>query len=100
PAAVSEPANPTAAGGLIEGFVLSELRRQLGWSETAPALFHYREHSGAEIDAILETPDGRVAALIKAAATVDRRDVRWLAQVRDQLGARFVGGLVLHTGRQ
>jgi len=101
PGRASEQSNPALAGGLIEGFVLGELRRQLGWSETTAALFHYREHSAAEIDAILETPDGRIAALeIKAAASVDRRDIRWLAQLRDQLGTRFIGGIILHTGPQ
>jgi len=35
---------------------------------------------------------------VKAASSVSGRDVRWLAQMRDRLGERFVAGIVLHTG--
>lgn len=98
-AGASNTGNPKIASQLIESFVLGELRRQLGWSNTAPYLYHYREHTGAEIDAILETDDGRVAAIeVKAAATVTTKDVRWLTQLRSRLGDRFVAGLILHAG--
>lgn len=91
--------SPKVAGQLIESFVLSEFRRQIGWSTAVPMLYHYREHSGAEIDAILETDDGRVVAIeVKASATITSKDVRWLSQLRSRLGDRFVAGLVLHTG--
>lgn len=56
-------ANPTVAGQLIESFAVAEIRRQLGWAEQSPLLHHHREQSGAEIDTVLETADGRVAAL-------------------------------------
>jgi predicted AAA+ superfamily ATPase len=93
-------ANPDLAGQLLEAFAISELRRQLSWADEAPRLYHYREHSGSEIDVVLETPDGRVAALeVKASATVQSRDVRWLAHFRDRLGSRFMGGLILFTGQ-
>jgi uncharacterized protein len=29
---------------------------------------------------------------------VNRKDARWIERLRDGLGHRFVGGLVLHTG--
>jgi uncharacterized protein len=91
--------NPQIAGQLLEGFVFGELRRQLGWAEEHPNLYHYRDHNGPEVDAILETDDGRVAGMeIKAASTVQPRDGRWLGQLRDKLGRRFVAGLILHTG--
>ncbi|MGL5930457.1 MAG: ATP-binding protein [Dermatophilaceae bacterium] len=87
------------AGQLLEGFVAGEVRRQLTWSDDAARLFHFRDHDGAEVDLILETDDGRVAAIeVKASSTVGSRDFRWLATLRDRLGSRFVAGLVLHTG--
>jgi len=93
--------NPQIAGQLLEGFVIGELRRQLGWAEESPGLYHYRDHDGSEVDVILETDDGRVAGLeVKAASTVQARDGRWLAQLRDRLGRRFVAGLILHTGTE
>jgi len=92
-------ANAGIAGGLLEGFVAGELRRQLTWSEEDPRLFHYRDRHGAEVDLILETDDGRVAGIeVKATSTVNARDMKWLGQLRDKLGARFVAGVVLHTG--
>ncbi|MGL5867104.1 MAG: ATP-binding protein [Dermatophilaceae bacterium] len=99
PTGVGPGANAEAAGQLLEGFVAGEVRRQLTWSDEAARLFHFRDHDGAEVDLILETDDGRVAAIeVKASSTVGSRDFRWLATLRDRLGSRFVAGLVLHTG--
>ncbi len=86
-------------GGLLEGFVAGQLRRQLGWSEDAPMMWHYRDHGGAEVDLVLETADGRVVGLeVKASSTVSNADGRWLATMRDRLGRQFVRGMILHTG--
>lgn len=66
---------------------------------TDPRLFHYRDRDGAEVDLILETADGLIAAIeIKSAATLRGKDTRWITRLRDKLGKRFVGGLILHTG--
>lgn len=87
------------AGGLLEGLVVGELRRQLGWSFQRARLCHYRDHRGAEVDVVLESPDGRVVGMeVKAAATVHSRDLTGLMLLRDKLGDRFVGGYVLYTG--
>ncbi len=88
-----------AAGPLIETFVVNELKKQIGWSSEAPALHHFRDRSGAEVDAILETRDGRVAAVeVKAGTRVDAADLRGLELLRDRLGDRFVQGVVLFGG--
>lgn len=87
------------AGALLEGFVASELRRQLSWSEESATISHFRDQVAGEVDLVLETPDGRVAGVeVKATAAPSRKDVKGLAQLRDRLGSRFVAGLVLHTG--
>ncbi|MCA1676924.1 MAG: DUF4143 domain-containing protein, partial [Actinobacteria bacterium] len=53
-----------------------------------------------EVDVVLEAADGRIVGLeIKATAAPTRDDASHLAWLRDQLGARFVAGLVLNTGR-
>ncbi|WP_295698904.1 ATP-binding protein [Lapillicoccus sp.] len=92
-------ANPELGGRLLEGFVAGELRRQVGWARENPRLSHFRDHNGAEVDFILETGDGRVAGIeVKARSTVTGRDARWLNLLRDRLGARFVAGVILHTG--
>ncbi|HEX5563182.1 MAG TPA: ATP-binding protein [Nocardioidaceae bacterium] len=98
-AGASVTANPDLAGRLLEGFVAGEIRRQLGWSEQTARLSHYPDHAGAEVDLVLETDDGRIAGVeVKATSSVTGRDATWLTQLRDRLGSRFTGGVVLHTG--
>lgn len=99
PAAIDTNAETPMAGHLLEAFAAGELRRQLGWSEQLARMTHYRDHSGGEVDLVLETDDGRVAGIeIKATSSVTGRDARWLNQLRDRLGSRFVAGVILHTG--
>lgn len=87
------------AGHLLEGFVAGEIRRQRAWSEESFRLSHFRDRAAGEVDLILETPDGRVAGLeIKSNSRIGGKEAKWLAQLRDKLGKRFVAGLVLHTG--
>ncbi len=88
-----------AAGPLLETFVVNEIKKQLGWSEHDATLSHFRDRSGVEVDIILETRDGRVAAVeVKAGTRVDGSDVRGIELLRDRLGDRFVQGVVLYTG--
>lgn len=93
--------SPNASlGHLLEAFVGTELRRQREWSGVRPEISHYRVHQADEVDIILESGDGRVIGIeVKASATVTARDARHLITLRDRLGARFVGGFVMHTGR-
>ncbi len=87
------------AGHLLEGFVAGELRRQLAWAETNVRISHFRDRSAGEVDLILEALDGRVVGIeIKSTSRIGKNDAKWLAQLRDKLGSRFVAGLILHTG--
>ena len=90
-----------AAGQMIETFVMMELARQLTWSEEPARLYHYRTKDRVEVDAVLETPDGRVIAIeVKAGATVRTEDLAGLRHLANRLGSRFVAGYVLYTGQQ
>lgn len=98
PDALARPGNP-AAGTLLETFVVNELMKLTANSAEQVELLHFRERNGREVDCILETTDGRVVGIeVKAAATIDSRDFRHLAFVRDNLGDDFVAGVVLYTG--
>lgn len=95
------PTEP-ATGPLVESFVVSELAKQLTWAQVAARLHHYRDRDGIEVDAILESPDGRVVGVeVKSSITPRSEDFRSLIRVRDALdraGGQFVAGVVLHTG--
>lgn len=89
------------AGGLFESFVASELTKQAGWADAEPRLHHFRTAGGREVDIVLETRDGRVAAIeAKLTTTARKRDFAGLEYLRDRLGERFRAGAVVHTGPQ
>ncbi|MGH3936925.1 MAG: DUF4143 domain-containing protein [Pseudonocardiaceae bacterium] len=48
------------AGPMMENLVAMELARQLTWPEERGRLYHYRTKDKLEVDAVIETPDGRV----------------------------------------
>lgn len=99
---VSRLGEPGGAGGpMVENFVLSELARQLSWNEERASLYHYRTRDGVEVDAVLETADGRVVGIeVKAGATVRTEDLAGLRHLGQRLGDRFIAGYVLYTGQQ
>ena len=62
-------------------------------------LHHFRERGGAEVDLVLQTRDGRVAAIeVKAGRSVGRNQVRSLSRLRDRTGDAFANGIVLNCG--
>lgn len=89
----------TPVGGLVESFVLSELARQLSWSDTRARLYHYRDRDGYEVDAVLEDKAGQVIGIeVKAAESVRAADFRGLRALQRRLGDRFRAGFVLYCG--
>ena len=89
---------PERFSNLLETFVVMELRKQSSWSETQPALWHFRDRGGAEVDIVLEYPDGRVVAIeVKSGATPSHADARGLRLLRDRLGDRFHHGYLATT---
>jgi len=86
-------------GPLLESFVAAELRKQLGWAESRPGLFHFRSHAGAEVDLVLEDGQGRVVGIeVKASATAAASDFNGLRALAETAGKSFVQGIVLHLG--
>jgi predicted AAA+ superfamily ATPase len=78
-----------------------ELARQLTWAEERARLYHYRTKEKLEVDAVIETPDGRVVAVeVKAGATVRTEDLAGLRNLAGHLGEKFVAGYALYAGQQ
>jgi hypothetical protein len=100
PAALARPETALGADGpILEGLVYGEILRQCGWSMIRPQLMHYRDRNNTEVDLVLEDRQRRVAAIeVKAGVDIGPKDLRPLVSVRDQLGQRFVTGVVLNTG--
>jgi uncharacterized protein len=89
-------------GRLLDTFVASQLRAELPVAECRPRLYHLRQEQGRhEVDLIAEVSATRVIAIeVKASSAPAPDSAQHLVWLRDQLGNRFVRGLVLHTGRR
>jgi uncharacterized protein len=86
---------------MLENFVLMELARQLTWSEQRAYLYHYRTRDQIEVDAVLESADGRIVAIeVKAGTNVRTEDLAGLRHLARRLGDRFIAGYILYAGQQ
>ncbi len=87
-------------GRLVETFVAAHLRAEADVSDLFPRLHHLRDAQGRhEVDIVAEVAGGRVIAIeVKSASSVSISDARHLIWLREQIGKRFIAGVVLHTG--
>ncbi len=98
--AAAQPQAMTQLGYLLETFCVGEVLKQAGWMETPAQPGHWRTHDGDEVDLVLERDDGAIAAIeVKAGERARDADFRSLRKLREALGGRFLGGVVLHLGR-
>jgi predicted AAA+ superfamily ATPase len=93
--------DPAFYGHLLENFVVNELSKQAGWSDTRVEMLHYRTTTGREVDILLEDAAGHLVGVeVKASATVVRKDFLGLDALAEDTGKRFVRGVVLYTGNE
>lgn len=93
--------DPSRGGPPIESFVISEIMRQLAWSDAFARLYHYRTRDGDEVDAVIEHHDGRVVGIeVKASNSVASADLRHLRYLRANAGENFHLGVLLYTGTE
>lgn len=87
-------------GRVLDTFVAAQLRPELAASGRQPRMFHVRDKGGRnEVDLVVEFGGGTVIGVeVKATAAPGRGDGKHLEWMRDQLGDRFLAGVVLHTG--
>lgn len=104
-AAALAPPTASATGALLRSFVVNEIARQAAAAPGADrlTLHHYRDHSGHEIDLVIERRDGAVAAVeVKATSSPTAAQLKSAAWLRDKLDAvdpgAFRAGFLLHTG--
>ena len=98
--AAAEPQAMTELGHLLETFCVGEILKQTSWMDASSQAGHWRTHDGDEVDLVLERDDGGAAAVeIKVGERLGEGQFRSLRKLRDALGERFIGGVVLHLGR-
>ena len=91
----------TTLGGVLENFVLMELRKQSPWNETQPEFYFWRTAAGQEVDLVLEESAGRLVGIeVKAGATLGGSDIRGLQAMASAAGRRWIRGVVLYTGTE
>ena len=89
-----------AFGALFESLAVTECHKQLQQNKLIPALYHYRQHSGAEIDLVIEK-DGLLFPIeIKAASNVRPSDCRSIDIFREKMGERVQPGLIISGCRE
>lgn len=87
-------------GRMLDTFVVAQLRPEIAISTHRPRLHHLRTEQGRhEVDLLLEFGGDRVIGIeVKASAAAKADDAKHLAWLRDELGDRFLAGVVLCTG--
>lgn len=86
-------------GRLMETFVAAQLRAEHDPGVSGYRLRHFRRDGGQEVDFVLDGgPRGVVGVEVEAGDRAGLHEARHLLWLRDQLGSRFAGGAVLHTG--
>ena len=92
--------DPHGEGALFENFVALELMKQRTWSSARPAIYHFRDYTGNEVDFVLEAPGGNhyVGVEVKAGGKVGSGDFKGLKVLAETLGPRFHRGVVLYAG--
>jgi predicted AAA+ superfamily ATPase len=87
-------------GRVLDTFAMAQLRPELSLSSERPHVYHLRTKGGEhEIDLLAELGGFRVVGIeIKAAAAPRAEAAKHLSWLRDNIGERFLAGVVLHTG--
>ncbi len=92
-------ANHSMAGNMMENFVMCELRKQLSWSNQRTTPYHFRSHTGQEVDLILEDPAGRIVGIeVKLSQTVSSKQFKGLRNLKEIIKDRFLRGIVIYAG--
>ncbi len=86
-------------GRILENFVISELLKQASWAKRTIKKFHYRTLSRIEVDILLEDRAGNLVGIeVKANSTLFPDDFKALHYLQQELGKKFIRGIILYTG--
>jgi uncharacterized protein len=88
-----------AFGGLLETFVLGELRREASASSRGLRVSHFRSAGGSEVDFIVEANNGDCVAIeVKATRSLGAKALGGLKDLLTNVGERLRSAIVLYRG--
>jgi uncharacterized protein len=91
--------NSQMIGNVMENFIVTELHKQVSWSEKRYQLFHFRTSSGIEVDIVLENSAGKIVGVeVKSSETVRSDDFSHLRYLQNLVGNNFIRGIVAYLG--
>ena len=85
-------------GPLLESFVVQQLAAQAAWTDADIKLWHYRDHRGAEVAAVLARGREVWGIEVKASSSAGPGAGRGLRRLAEDCGERCRGGAVLYAG--
>lgn len=88
------------SGEMFENLVVVEIHKWVRTMARDANLTFYRTRSGMEVDLIVETPHGMLAAEIKSRPEARPTDLTNLRRLASSAGEQWLGGLVIHRGTQ
>lgn len=92
-------ANPDFLGSLVETFVFNELKKQACFINEKLNFYHYRDKDGYEVDIVIENSFDEVIGIeVKAAASVNPKDLHGLNKLKEIAGKKFKLGILLYDG--
>lgn len=92
-------ANPDILGSLLETFVFNEIRKQSNFINEKLNFYHYRDKDQYEVDIVIENSFDEVIGIeVKAAASVNSKDLHGLNRLKEVTGKKFKLGILLYDG--
>lgn len=92
---------PEFFGHALENYVVTELVKQLSFSNVRGQLHHFRTSDGNEIDFVIEQQDGSLFAIeIKKSESVDIQDFKSIQLLAGSAPKDFKVGVILYSGKE
>jgi predicted AAA+ superfamily ATPase len=85
-------------GAMFETSVVMDIVKQSQALDFPPAFHHYRLHSGAEVDLVLEMDNRLFPIEIKASSRARPGDAGGISRFQEQVGERAGPGLIVYAG--
>jgi len=88
-------------GHVLETFVHAELLKHAATTDNEYRMFHYEDRAKYEVDLVIENAQGQLVGVeVKAAASVNERDLRGIRRFAQSAGDKMRLGVILYDGTE